>query len=934
MTLPQQFRSKLLVSTAIFAVPLFLAQPAHAAAKDPSAAQKYEAEADKLIAKDDGKSAVIEMRNAIKADPENPALRLKLAGLEISLNDIESAQVDLKAAREHGADETKVIPLLGRTYAVQGKFDQMLQDFPVRDDATPAVRAVTLVVRAEAQLQLKHVEDAKSSLMAAEALQPDLTTPRIGLARIAFTNGQYDDADKEADELLKISPTADVYILKGEIQNHKNDQAGALASFDQAIKADPNNVGGLIERAQIYIAQGEDAKAAADIKAALAIAPRSVPAAYFQALLATRAKDYASADTILTKYASAFPNFPHGYYLLAIVKSALNQYEQAEAAITAYLASTPDDVQGQKLYAEIMLKKGNAVGAADVLEKVTAKNQDDPQALALLGQAYMQQNKSEQAVDAFERASKLAPDNASLLRDLALNHLAEGQGAQGTAELEKALQMSPEDQASAEALVVVYIRQKQFDKAAQIAADLRKKRPTDPVPANMAGMVELAQAHLPQAEAIYQDVVKQFPDFVPAKLELAQIQSTEGRMDDAKATYQAILAKDPSNIAALENLTRMMAGQGQSDQAIELWQKSHRAQPDNISIAVGLIQALIIKKDFDTGLAVVRDMQVRQPNEPRLYAMRAELQLQSDKPKDAIESLRRLSDLQPQDPAARRDLAIAQEKGGDLPGAIATIGEARKLDPNNIGLAAEEIRLLGRRNPDDGVAAAQRLAKEMPDQPLAQALEGDYLITLKRQADAGAAFKRAFQAQPSLVLAERVAESFVREGKPAEGKKVLADWAAAHPNDLPPRYALANFAMGQKDWGDAKTLYEGLIKERPDDPLVQNNLAVIYQHDNDPRALEMAQKAHDSQPNSAAIADTLGWIMVNTNDVPTGIKFIQQAHDNSPNDLDVDYHLAFALNRSGKKADAIVLLKKAIDAGRDFDSKKDAQTLLDQLSKG
>ena len=934
MTLSQQFRSKLLVSSAIFAVPLLLSAPALAATKDPSAAQKYEAEADKLIAKDDGKSAVIEMRNAIKADPENGALRLKLAGLEIGLNDIEGAQVDLKAARQHGADETKIIPLLGRTYAVQGKFDQMLQDFPVREEDSPAIRAVTLVVRAEAQLQLKHTEDAKSSLLAAEALQPDLPTPRIGLARIAFTNNQFDVADKEADELLKISPTADVYILKGEILNHKNDKAGAIAAFDQAIKADPNNIGGLIERAQIYISQGDDAKAGADIKAALAIAPRSVPAAYFQALLATRAKDYAGADTILTKYSSAFPGFPHGYYLQAIVKSSLNQYEQAEAAISAYLGTTPDDIDGQKLYAEIMLKKGNAVGAAEVLEKVTAKKDDDPQALALLGQAYMQQNKSEQAVEVFEKASKLAPDNASLLRDLALNHLAEGQGEQGTAELEKALQMAPEDQASAEALVIVYIRQKQFDKAAQVAADLRKKRPTDPVAANMAGIIEVAQGHMKEADAAYQAITKQFPDFVPAKLQLASIETIEGRPEDAKAIYQGILVKDPANIAALQNLTRLMSAQGQADQAVDLWQKSHRAQADNIPIAVGLIQALIAKKDFDTGLSVVRDMQVRQPNEPRLFAMRAELQLQSNNPKDAVESLRRLTEMQPQDPAAHRDLAIAQEKAGDLPGAISTIAETRKIDPSNIGLAAEEIRLLGRRNPDDGIAAAQRLAKEMPDQPVAQALEGDYLLTLKRQADATAAFKRAFQAQPSLILAERLAQSSIRDNKPAEGLKVLTDWSEAHPADIAPRYALANFVMGQKDWSAAKTRYEGLYKERPTDALVLNNLAVIYQHDADAKALEFAQKAHDAQPQNPAITDTLGWIMVNKDDVPGGLKFLQQASNDLPNDPDVQYHLGFALNRSGKKAEAIPVLKKAIDSGRDFDSKKDAQALLSQLSKG
>jgi putative PEP-CTERM system TPR-repeat lipoprotein len=940
MMLSRQFRNSLLASAAMFAMPLALGAPAFwspsafAATSDPAAAKKHEAEADQLIAKDDLKSGEIELKNAVKADPENGDLRIKLANLEIQMNDIEGAQIELKAAREHGAPEVKVVPMLGRTYLIQGKFDQVLQDFPVRDDASPEVRIATLVVRAEAQIQLKRTEDARSSLIAAEQIDPKATAPKLGLARIAFTLNQFDDALKKANELLQIDPTADTHLLKGEILTRKNDRAGAIAEFNEAIKIEPNNLGGYIERAQLLIAQSEDAKAQADVKAALTIAPRSVPAQYLQALLMARAKDYAGADTTLTKYATTFPSFPRGYYLQAVVKSSLKQYEQAESAITAYLGAVPNDLGGEKVLADIQLKKGNAAAAADTLEKITADTPDDAQSLAMLGQAYMQLGKSQQAVDAFDRASKLAPDNATVLRGLALNHLSQGQTSQGTSELEKALQLAPDDDPSAQALVLVYVRQREFDKAMKLVDDMRKRQPQDPIAANMAGMIELAQQKLPEAEAAYSAVAKQFPDFVPTKLQLAYIYAAQGRMDQARDTYQAILAKDPGNLAALQNLTSVFIQQKQVDQVVDLWLKSHRAQPDNVPVSIGLIQAYISKKDYDSGLALVRDMQVRLPNEARLFAMRAELELQKNQPKDAVVSLQRLTELQPQDPAARRDLAIAQERSGDLPAAIASIGEARKVDPNNIGLAAEEVRLLGLRNPDDGIAAAQRLATTMPDQPAAQALEGDYLVSLKRPADSKAAYQKAFDAHPSLVLVERLSASAVRDGKTAEGGKLLNDWAAAHPDDIPSKFAVANFALGQKDWPKAKAGYEALLtKERSSDPLILNNLAVIYQRDNDPRALEYAQKAHTVAPQNSAITDTLGWIMVQKGDVPNGIKFLQQASDAAPDSLDIQYHLAFALDATGKKPDATAVLKKALGAGRDFDSKKDAQALLDKLSK-
>jgi len=925
---------------AILAVPLAFATPlnwshqASAATGDPAAAKKYESEADQLIAKDDLKSGEIELKNAVKADPENGDLRLKLADLEIQMTDIDGAQIELKSARDHGVSEAKVIPMLGRTYLIQGKFDQVLQDFPVRDDSSDEVKVATLVVRAEAQIQLKKTEDARSSLIAAEQIDPKSTSPKLGLARIAFTQNQFDEALEKANELLKINPTADTHLLKGEVLTRKGDRPGAVAEFDEAIKLEPNSLGGYIERAQLLIAQGDDAKAQADVKTALGIAPRSVPAQYLQALLMARGKDYVGADTVLTKYATAFPNFPRGYYLQAVVKSSLKQYEQAESAITAYLGAVPSDLSGEKVLADIQLKKGNAAGAADTLEKVTADAPDDAQSLAMLGQAYMQLNKSQQAVDAFERASKLAPDNASVLRGLALNHISEGQSAQGTSELEKALQLAPDDAPSAQALVLVYIRQKDFDKAKKLVDDMRKRQPEDPVAANMSGMVELAQQHLPEAENAYAAVAKQFPDFIPTKLQLAYIYAAEGRPDQARDTYQAVLAKDPGNLSALQNLSTLFNGEKQLDQVVDLWQNAHRAQPDNIPVSIGLVQAYIGKKDFDAGMALVRDMQVRLPNEARLYAMRAELELQKNSPKDAVVSLQRLTELQPQDPAARRDLAIAQEKSGDLAGAISSIAEARKIDPNNVGLAAEEVRLLGQRNPDDGIAAAQRLAAAMPDQPSAQALEGDYLISIKRPADSKASYQRAFDAHPSIVLAERLAASDVRDGKAADGAKVLHDWATAHPDDIPAKFAVANFALGQKDWAGAKAGYEALLtRERSSDPLILNNLAVIYQRNSDSRALDYAQKAHAAAPQNPAIADTLGWIMVQKGDSANGMKFLQQAANSVPESPDFQYHLAFALDALGKKADAATALKKALASGRDFDGKKDAQSLLDKLSK-
>jgi putative PEP-CTERM system TPR-repeat lipoprotein len=933
MNRSHRFVTRFLATTALCVAPALVGSPGWAADSDPAQAGKYKAEADKMVANGDLKGAEIELKNAVKAAPDDPQLRLELAKLELRLNDIDGAEIELKAAREHGADEAKVIPLLGRTYLMQGKYDQLLQDLPVRDEDPPEARAATLSVRAEAQIQLKKIDDARSSLVAAEQLEPQSVAPKLGLAKIAYAQGQLDDALKKADEIIQINPSADAYILKGEILNRKGDHTGAIGQFDQAIKTEPNNIAGYIDRAQTEIGLKDDAKAEADVKTLLGINNRSVPGNYLEALILARRKDFTGADTILTKIAPAFPNFPRGYYLQAVVKSALKQLEQAEAAITAYLAAVPDDVVGEKVQADIMLRKGNSAGAAEVLEKVTAQSPDDFAALTMLGQAYMGARKPQQAVEAFEKAQKLAPDNPAVLRGLALNHLATGDSAEGTSELEKAVQLAPDDAPSTEALILVYMRAKNWDKAKSLIADLKKRKPDDPLAGNMTGMLELAQNHLPEAQAAYQAVEKQFPDFAPAKLQLGYIATLQGHSDEAKAKYREVLDKDPNNAQALQRLSQLLEADKKPDDVVDLWLKAHHAQPDSVPAALGLVQAYMVKKDMDSALAIIRDMQIRQPNEPRLFAMRAELELQKKDAKDAVVSLQRLSELRPQDPAVRSDLAKAQALSGDTNGAIATIGEARKLDPNNIGLAIQEIAYLGQRNPDDAIQAAQRLAAQMPDQPRAQVVEGDYLQSQKRPAEAIAAYNKALQVHPSLLIVSRLAGMAMKDGKPAQAGKLLKDWVNAHPDDLAAQVEMANFSLQQKDYSDAKTRFEAALKSRPNDPLILNNLAYIYQRDGDARALDFAQKAHDAAPQSPAIDDTLGWIMLQKDDTANGLKYLEQAHSGAPDDLDISYHLAVALDKTGKKPEATDLLKKAIAVGRDFDSKKDAEALLAQLSK-
>ncbi len=928
----RKIRFDLLVSACAFVFACDTGHVVKADAPDSSAAEKYVAEADQFLAKNDLKSALVMLKNAKQANPSDGAIRTKLGGVELRLNDLDGAQIDLKAAWEHGGDKLTIIPLLGRDYALQGKFADVLEEFPEQSDAPLDIRVETLSVRANAQMGLNQIEAARASLTEAEKLKPNSGALKFALANLDMRDRNFDSALKRVNDAIQIEPSADAHYLKAQILIVKKDPAGAMSEVNAALALDPDHVGALIQRTQLLIDQGQDAKADADVKALLKIAPQLIPARYFQALLLSRAKDYGAADTILTKYEGGFKAFPQGYLLHAMVKLQLKQYEAAETAINAYLAPVPDDPRGRKFQARILMSKGDFPQAVKILQNLTEEHADDAEAFTMLGEAF-EPISPERSAEAYAEAVKLAPDDPFALRGMALDELLTGvQSGSAIDDLEKVAKLSPDDVGSGEALAMAYIQKKRFADADRLIAELVTKRPDNPVIANMVGLSDLAQSRIPEARTAFEAVGKKFPDFIPSQLELAKIYESQGDHDRAKSLFEAIMEKHPENVAALQGLSPLYVSRGQAAQLLELWKKSYRLQPENLEIELGLIRAYVVDNDIEGALTTIRDMQVRQPKEPALYRVRAALEIQKGALKDAIDSFRRLNELQPGNPAALRELALTQEKAGDIDGAIETIAAARKFDPSSAIMALDEVRLIGVGNTENAIAAAKRFAELLPDEPAAQAVEGDYLMSRKFVAEALAAYQRAMQANPSLYLAERISGASAAAGRPQEGEKILTDWVVAHPQDVSGRLALAAFFKSQKNYAAAREQYESLLKAQPNDAGILNNLAVIYQQLGDPRAIDFAHRAAIMAPDNPQITDTLGWIIARKDDPAEGLKLLQRAHNLAPDDPDTDYHLAYALNQTGKKSDAQGLLKKALENSLDFESKADAQALLSQLS--
>jgi Tfp pilus assembly protein PilF len=157
----------------------------------------------------------------------------------------------------------------------------------------------------------------------------------------------------------------------------------------------------------------------------------------------------------------------------------------------------------------------------------------------------------------------------------------------------------------------------------------------------------------------------------------------------------------------------------------------------------------------------------------------------------------------------------------------------------------------------------------------------------------------------------------------------------ADPKDYAIRTVLAGSYLEQKKYEAAIAEYGRLVIEHPADPIALNNLAWLYQRQGDlAKARELAERAFAASPAAAQIDDTLGWILLAQGEADKAMTYLSAANSAAPRNPDIQYHLAVALHRLGRPADAQSMLESLLESGVSFTDKAEAEKLLQKLKQG
>jgi putative PEP-CTERM system TPR-repeat lipoprotein len=614
------------------------------------------------------------------------------------------------------------------------------------------------------------------------------------------------------------------------------------------------------------------------------------------------------------------------------VQYSLGSMPQAEQYLKKYLEHDPDNLYARKLLVSTLLKSHQTQYAIDVLSPALKDAQPDPQLFALAGEAYMQAGDFSKATDYYAKASALAPKEAELHTALGLSKLALGENDRAVTELETAANLDIKSPKADVLLVLTHLRLKEYDKALTAAKSIEKELPDDPLGYNLKGAAYLGKKDAAAARASFEKALSIQPTNFPAVVNLVQLDLQEKKPDVAKKRLENLLDKDKKSIQAMTALAGLAQLQGQTKEATTWLERASDENPDVLQPAMMLAAHYLRIGEKQKGLTLAKKLQGSNPDNPEVLAILAQAQFDNGDKPAALDTYNKLAANKPDSALVQFNIASVHMAMQNQSAASDALKKALALRPEYLDAQLALARLeIGKENYEQALAIARQIQNQRAKSLIGYALEGDVLMAQKKPALAVKAYEQAFTIKKSGSLMVMIHASLRQAGKNKEADSRIIQWLKEHPADISTRMYLAGSYLEGKEKKAAIEQYQAVLQLDPKYVPALNNLALLYQQENDPRALESAEKANQLLPDTPAILDTLGYILVEQGNTTRGLPILQKATSLAPDAADIRYHLALGFVKSGDKEKARKELEQLLATQKTFSNIDEARTLLKQL---
>lgn len=708
------------------------------------------------------------------------------------------------------------------------------------------------------------------------------------------------------------------YLASGDRYVEQKKYHEAIVQYRNALQQDARFGDARLKLARAYEQIGDTPNARREYVRAADALPGSVEAQVKAGSSLLLSRQFEDARTRAENALKLDPRNLDAQLLLGNALASLKDLDGALKELEEAVKLDPTSAAAHTGVGAVQLAQGRAGAAEAAFRKAVETNPKLPVAHLALANFLWAVGRPTDAEHALKQALAIEPGNTVAHRALATMYMATRRASQAEPHL-KAL--ADQDHASTAplklALADYYVLINRPDDAMRVLEGVSQLKDAASPAQTRVAAIEYVNSGKAEGNRVIDAVLARDPKNVPALLVKTRFQMKEGKLDAALVSAKAAAAADAQSIQARYLMGTILRARRRPEEAIAAFNEVLKINPRAAAAQVQLAELNMQEGQANTALQLATDAAKQLPNDPRVRLTLVHTLVANNQLEQAQQTvaglLKALPDVAPVQ-AAAGTVALARK---DVAGARRAFARAIELDPANFEALSGLIRLdFAEKKPD---AARARVERQLAATPASPAV---------------------------LTLAARV---YASSGDPKRTEELLRKVIEVDASNMQAFSMLGQLYASQNRLADARASFESILKERPDatgintivailyetegnrtearkryervmqlDPsaaVAANNLAYIYAEDggNLDLALELAQTARRKLPDSAEVADTLGWVYVKK-DLPTlAIPRLEEAVSKSPGTALLQYHLGVALIKAGQKIKGRQVIERALN---------------------
>ncbi len=814
------------------------------------------------------RAAIIEAQNARQQAPDNAGALLQFATILLDLGQGRDAAALLEPLADSG--DPRITQALAQAYLQQNKFESTLRLIDATTSTGRDSDPRLLRLRGEALLGLRRHDEAAQVLRKAEAFPQEALAAQLAQVRLDVMKGNAAEARQRVQQLLAANPesipaltlAATLAEQDNELERAEELLTRAMMQLPDADLMTPEKSQVLRSLSSILTRLGRTTEAMIYSKTLRNANPAGaeLQEKFDRAFELFRNDKLDEAEPLLTEVYDKSRNELAGM-LLGLIRYAHKDL----AGAAEYLGSSvdpevaPDEVLVTLASAQLQLNQ-----PAKLLELVDPKEKgrlENPSLKALVGIALAQTGESARGGKLLEEAHRQAPDSRPVTALLARYYLIDRRPQQAIDLLTASLKQG-EDHTLWQLLVSAYLAAGQHDQAIAAARKMADANPDKAESQLEFGRIAMAGKRLDLARPALQRALQLEPTLTAAKLHLAQIDLMQRNVEQAAATYRELVAADGNSIAALKGLIS----------ADEL--NNGKPAPGDRSLE----SRILATSDTPTARAVLVEYYLRNQ---RLDDAERVLPSTTGAPTAYLQNVRQLhTSVVASTALAARDYDKARAA---LLAGLAGTPDDRQLTAL---LATTEIRA-GQFKEAEKIIA--QLEGNHGTTPVVVELKGDLEAANDQPSKAAEHYQQLWRQRQNDQIAAKLYGQLQRTNA-AAAAAFVGEWQRRLPQSQQPLLLEAMQLQSDGKGTQAIASYEKLLQRNPGNVIAMNNLAILY-GPGDKRALPLAQQATRLAPESAAVLDTYGWLLLQSGDAEGAVEVLEKAVRLAPDAAEIADHL-------------------------------------------